>query len=39
MFLSFQSQGEIFSFYEDLRTGYEDLRTGRENQNRVKSQR
>jgi hypothetical protein len=32
MFLSFQSQGEIFSFYEDLRTGSE-------NQNRVKAQR
>ena len=39
MFLSFQSQGEIFSFYEYLRTGYEDLRTSHENQNRVKSQR
>ena len=39
MFLSFQSQGEIFSFYEDLRIGYEDLRTCDENQNREKSQR
>ena len=39
MFLGFQSQGEIFSFYEYLRIGYEDLRTGHENQNRVKDQR
>ena len=39
MFLSFQSQREIFSFYEDLRTGHEYLRTGRENQNRVKAHR
>jgi hypothetical protein len=32
MFLSFQSQGKILSFYEDLRPGSE-------NQNRVKARR